>query len=431
MPGHSMGANHKPPSHHTSRTRAESYGHSRSCSRDSGTSQDSPREHHSNNNLLSSSSGGGSSNHHYSKHKNHSHHHNHNHSHGHHHRSQSEGRKTHSRHTNGRGSETIGFIPGSADAAQGVPPACGSCASLGWSGCKALICCILTCGFYGTREPCLPVHNESSTDNPPAKSSEAEIQPLGNGMALTNPTCGVPLEARKPERELPNSDSFRYKDVRIAGKKVHYQPGPAKRNNSAAKSGGQKERTSSIYSREDLDLDDIDDSKADIDSLITKKLLDLYKLHQIEQLAKCTSDSSFSRKTNEISDLIYSIAQDYNLEEQEAECRLVHGVIRISTRKGKNKNSYGRNKDSSSQDALLHLNGQRDGTLPDSGHETMTLTFSSFEPEVKVSDLTPSDELARRMRVHSGRTYSSSSATVYSPTSHDTYFSGSPLLHSP
>ncbi|XP_076136675.1 keratinocyte differentiation factor 1 [Alosa pseudoharengus] len=430
MPGHSMGANHKPPSHHTSRTRADSYGHSRSCSRDSGTSQDSPREHHSNNNLLSSSSGGGS-NHHYSKHKNHSHHHNHNHSHGHHHRSQSEGRKTHSRHTNGRGSETIGFIPGSADAAQGVPPACGSCASLGWSGCKALICCILTCGFYGTREPCLPIHNESSTDNPPAKSSEAESRPLGNGMALTNPTCGVPLEARKPERELPNSDSFRYKDVRIAGKKVHYQPGPAKRNNSAVKTGGQKERTSSIYSREDLDLDDIDDSKADIDSLITKKLLDLYKLHQIEQLAKCTSDSSFSRKTNEISDLIYSIAQDYNLEEQEAECRLVHGVIRISTRKGKNKNSYGRNKDSSSQDALLHLNGQRDGTLPDSGHETMTLTFSSFEPEVKVSDLTPSDELARRMRVHSGRTYSSSSATVYSPTSHDTDFSGSPLLHSP
>lgn len=372
MPGHSTGANHKPPSHHTSRPRADGYRHGRSCSRDSGTSQDSTgRDHHTNNNVLSSSSGSNHHNH------NHNHHHNHNnHSHSHHHRSHNGSRKTHSRHTNGRGSETIGFIPGSADAAQGAPPACSSCTSLGWSGCKALICCILTCGFYGTREPCLPVQNESSTDNPTAKFVEAESRPLSNGMAVSNPTCGIPLETRKPS-ELPNSDSFRYKDVRIAGKKVHYQPGPTKRSHSAVKSGSHKERMSSIYSREDLDLDDIDDSGTDIDSLITKKLLELYKLHQIEQLAKCTSDSSFSRKTNEISDLIYSIAQDYNLEEQEAECRLVHGVIRISTRKGKNKNSYARNKDPSSQDALLHPNGQRDGTLPDSGHETMTLTFSS------------------------------------------------------
>lgn len=350
MPGQSMGANHKPHSHHTSRPRADDYRH--------GRSQDSAREHHSNNNHNSS---GGNSHH----------------KHGHHHRSHSESRKTQSRHTNGRGSETIGFIPGSADAAQGVTPACGSCASMGWSGCKTLICCILTCGFYGSREPCLPVHNESSTDNNPAVTDKAtEKHPPSNGMALINPTCGLPLETRKPS-QLANVDSFRYKDVCIAGKKVVYHPGPPKRNMSAAKSGGQKERSPSIYSREDLDLDDIDDSGTDIDSLITKKLLELYKLHQIEQLAMCTSDSSFSRKTNEISDLIYSIAQDYNLEEQEAECRLVHGVIRISTRKAKNKNTYGRHKDPSSQDAPLHPNGRRDGTLPDSGNATMTFSISS------------------------------------------------------
>ncbi|KAL2084985.1 hypothetical protein ACEWY4_020503 [Coilia grayii] len=425
MPGQSIGPNHKPHPHHTStsRARVDGYRHGRSCSRDSATSQDSSRDHHGNNNNHSSS------------HHNHNHNHSHSHSHNYHHRSHNESRKSHSRNTNGRGSETIGFIPGSADAAQGSVPACGSCTSLGWSGCKALICCILTCGFYGTREPCLPVQNESSTDNPSAtattttpKATETESRPVSNGVALSNPTCGIPLKSSKP-RELPNSDSFRYKDVHIGGKKVVYHPGPTKRVYAAGKSGVPKERPVSIYSREDLDLDEIDDSGTDIDSLITKKLLELYKLHQIEQLAKCTSDSSFSRKTNEISDLIYSIAQDYNLEEQEAECRLVHGVIRISTRKSKNKTSYGRNKDYSSQDVLLHQNGRRDGTLPDSGHETMTLT-SSFEPEVKVSELTPSDELARKMRLHSGRTYSSSSATVYSPTSNDTDFSGAPLLHS-
>lgn len=124
----------------------------------------------------------------------------------------------------------------------------------------------------------------------------------------------------------------------------------------------------------------MDDGGTDIDSLITKKLLELYKLHQIEQLAKCTSDLSFSRKTNEISDLINSIAQDYNLEEQEAECRLVHGVIRISTRKYKSHTSKSyKSKDYKFQDALLQPNVKRDGTLPDSGNETMTFTFSTGE----------------------------------------------------
>ncbi|XP_063054188.1 keratinocyte differentiation factor 1 [Engraulis encrasicolus] len=499
MPGQSMGPNHKSqaqpqsqPHHHassSSRARADDFRHGRSYSRDSANSQDSGRgdhQHPNNNNHTYSS------NHHNHNHT-HNHTHSHNHHHNHHHRSHSESRnnKSHSRHTNGRGSETLGFIPGSADAAQGsgAPAACGSCASIGWSGCKALICCILTCGFYGTREPCLPVQNESSTDNPAAKETasvpnnngksveflESSIgaparyqvsgvgmgMGMGNGvgMAVSNPTCGIPLEPRK-QPELPNSDSFRYKDVHIGGKKVVYHPGPTNANAHNTRrpyasgktaggvgGGSSKERPVSIYSREDLDLDDIDDgSGTDIDSLITKKLLELYKLHQIEQLAKCTSDSSFSRKTNEISDLIYSIAQDYNLEEQEAECRLVHGVIRISTRKGRNHKTsyagrinkekeyynnkdYNNHKDYSSQDALLlQHNGRRDGTLPDSGHETMTLT-SSFEPEVKVSELTRSDELARKMRLHSGRTYSSSSATVYSPTSNDTDFSGEPLLH--
>ncbi|MCJ8745360.1 hypothetical protein PDJAM_G00129300 [Pangasius djambal] len=288
----------------------------------------------------------------------------------------------------------------SRSCANGLIPSapCGSCS---WSDCRALICCVLTCGFYGRQQPCIPP-NESSTDPPPK----------------TEPEPRRPEPKSEPKTtHLPSSGSFRYGDVYLAGKKVVYSPNseaPARRSRSTAKGESQRPiSNTSIYSREDLDVDDVDDGGTDIDSLITKKLLELYKLHQIEQLAKCTSDLSFSRKTNEISDLINSIAQDYNLEEQEAECRLVHGVIRISTRKYKSQTSKGyKSKDCKSQDALLQPNGRRDGTLPDSGNETMTFTFSTDEPEMLVSDLTPSDELARKMRGHSGRSaYSSGMAT--------------------
>lgn len=280
--------------------------------------------------------------------------------------------RSYPRNSAGRGSETIGFIPGSADSAPSTRHACGSCASVGWSGCKALICCVLTCGFYGSREPCLPV-NESSTDHPGKAGGEAHPP---NGMAMTNPTCGVPLEASKSSKpaKLPASDSFRYPDVRIAGRTVRYPVSAPKRIRTPGKGESQRPASNtSLLSCEDYDLD-VSDTGTDIDSLITKKLLELYALHQIDQLAKCTSDSSFSRKTNEISELIYSIAQDYNLEEQEAECKLVHGVIRISTRKGKRNKGY--------QLGGQRPNGRSDGTLPDSGNETMTLTFSDCKNQL-------------------------------------------------
>lgn len=168
------------------------------------------------------------------------------------------------------------------------------------------------------------------------------------------------------------SDSFRYPDVRIAGQTVKYTVAAPKRTRTPGKGESQRPvSNTSLLSREDYDLDDLGDTGTDIDSLITKKLLELYALHQIDQLAKCTSDSSFSRKTNEISELIYSIAQDYNLEEQEAECKLVHGVIRISTRKGKRNKSH--------QSTGQRTNGRSDGTLPDSGNETMTNTLMSSD----------------------------------------------------
>lgn len=218
-------------------------------------------------------------------------------------------------------------------------------------------------------------------------------------------------------------DSFRYPDVHIAGQKVKYPVPPSKLTRAHGKGESQRPvSNTSLF--DEFDLDNPSDTGTDIDSLITKKLLELYALHQIDQLAKCTSDSSFSRKTNEISELIYSIAQDYNLEEQEAECKLVHGVIRISTRKGKRNKSHSTATGQRTNGRMGH-----DGTLPDSGNETMTNTFSSDFPEVKVSEETPSDELARRMRVYSEKVYSSNTATAYSPYyHHDTDSSGAPLL---
>ncbi|XP_035527603.1 keratinocyte differentiation factor 1 [Morone saxatilis] len=395
MPGHSTGAPQVSRHQKHSSSRADKYRHTRTISKESTASQDSYKdphgEHHTDHSRYPENKYGRSGG--------------------------------HPRNGTARGSETIGFIPGSADSTPASRQACGSCASMGWSGCKALICCVLTCGFYGSREPCLPV-NESSTDHPPKAGNEPHP---AIGLALNNPTCGIPLESSKSTRpsKLPTSDSFRYPDVRIAGQTVRYPVAPPKRTRTPGKGESQRPvSNTSLLSREDYDLDDLSDTGTDIDSLITKKLLELYALHQIDQLAKCTSDSSFSRKTNEISELIYSIAQDYNLEEQEAECKLVHGVIRISTRKGKRNKSH-------PSTGQQRPNGRSDGTLPDSGNETMTNTFMSSDfPEVKVSEQTPSDELARKMRHYSGRTYSSSTATAYSAYHHDTETnsSGAPLL---
>ncbi|XP_059909230.1 keratinocyte differentiation factor 1 [Gadus macrocephalus] len=411
MPGHNTGASHTARHHkaHIHSSRTERYRQDRNVSRENNTSQESYKDPHHGEHTKDPQ-----------------------HSYPSRYSENPHGRRGHARNTNGRGSETIGFIPGSADNAAGGRHSCGSCTSIGWGSCKSLICCVLTCGFYGSREPCLPV-NESTTD-PPSKpggggGGEAHGAHGTNGMNLSNPTSGIAVEPARPvakPSKLPTSDSFRYPDVRIGGHTVVY-PYPAPKHAHKTNKGNNNSQRpvsdTSVYSREDLDLDDLSDTGTDIDSLITKKLLELYALHQIDQLAKCTSDSSFSRKTNEISELIYSIAQDYNLEKQEAECKLVHGVIRISTRKSK------RNKNPPLPSAAVAAAAPQrpyersDRTLPDSGNETMTF-MSSDMPEVKVSELTSSDELARKMRYYSGRTLSSGSYQQDTQTDS----SGAPLL---
>ena len=120
------------------------------------------------------------------------------------------------------------------------------------------------------------------------------------------------------------------------------------------------------FHESDLDLPEIGSgsmSSREIDVLIFKKLTELFSVHQIDELAKCTSDTVFLEKTSKISDLISSITQDYHLDEQDAEGRLVRGIIRISTRK-----SRARPQTTEGRSTRVAASA---APAPDSGHETM------------------------------------------------------------
>ncbi|TNN02386.1 hypothetical protein fugu_009873 [Takifugu bimaculatus] len=200
--------------HHGPSSRAEKYRQTRSASKESTASQDLYRDPHREQEQHAD---------HYRRPEN------------------KHGRsRSHPRNGAGRGSETIGFIPGSADSTPANRPACGSCASMGWSGCKALICCVLTCGFYGSREPCLPV-NESSTDQPTKAGGDPHPP---NGLALTNPTCGVPLEGEQVcqtlqvahQRQLPLPRcAHRRADGQVPGFGPQADPNPRERGQPAAR----------------------------------------------------------------------------------------------------------------------------------------------------------------------------------------------------
>lgn len=242
--------------------------------------------------------------------------------------------KAHLKDANGKESETIGFIPGSADRASGAQ-SCGPCASPG--SCRAFVCTVLTCGLYKVCQrtilaPCL-APNESSQE-------EAEE---------------VSLKAVNPGDNKEEDGADWPEDIHIAGVKVQSQREDLNVVTTVPLYGGPR-RASPPSFYESMKYDDWDDGGENVDSLITKKLLELYSEYQIEELAKCTSDSVFLKKTNEINQLINDLAEEHKLDEQEAECRIVRGIIRISTRKSKKKRpQYMRN----------------NRTLSDSGNETM------------------------------------------------------------
>lgn len=306
------------------------------------------------------------------------------------------------RDANGNKCETIDFIPRSADPSS-ASPSCDPCASP--KRCRSVFCTVLTCGLYrfcqGSKlAPCL-APNESATDEPEK----------------------ISLKNTKSKEEEEEEGKAWLNDIHIGGVRVEepieYPDEP--RAVSRLSSTGAVTHFSRSSLHHSVVFDDWEEEvgEENVDSLITKKLLELYSEYQIEELARCTTDSVFLRKTKDIHQLINSLAEEHQMDEQEAECRLVRGIIRISTRKSKKK---------------PHTS-KRERTLSDSGHETMkesgSTSFSNnndykSNPNIQISELTSSDKYARQMwRNNGGQT--SVSPTTFSPSSTETS-SGVPLL---
>ncbi|CAL9691217.1 unnamed protein product [Knipowitschia caucasica] len=310
--------------------------------------------------------------------------------------------KSNPRDANGNKCETIGFIPGSADPAS---PSCNPCASP--KRCRSVVCTVLTCGLYrfcqnSTLAPCL-APNESSPDEPEKvslRNAKGKVGAEEDGKDWLN---DVHIGGVRVEESIEYSNEPRFSASRLS-------------------STGAITSFSHSSLHQSLVLDDWEQEDVeDVDSLITKKLLELYSEYQIEELARCTTDSVFLRKTKDIHQLINSLAEEHRMDEQEAECRLVRGIIRISTRKSKKK---------------PHVS-KRERTLSDSGHETMkesgSTSFSNnndykSNPNIQISDLTSSDKCARQIWRNNGGQPSVSS-TSYSPSS-SSPSSGVPLIRS-
>uniref|UniRef100_A0A3B4ZI51 Keratinocyte differentiation factor 1b n=1 Tax=Stegastes partitus TaxID=144197 RepID=A0A3B4ZI51_9TELE len=279
--------------------------------------------------------------------------------------------KAHLKDANGKESETIGFIPGSAEPSSATQT-CNPCASP--RSCRTFICNVLTCGLYRVCQctilaPCL-APNESSTDEP----EKVSLRAVNAGQ----------------NKEEDGADWLG--DVHIGGVKVDRarQYVEAETNSYPLLSAGQTQPSHPSL-HESMRFDDWEDGDENVDSLITKKLLELYSEYQIEELARCTSDSVFLKKSKAINQLINSLAEEHKMGEQEAECRLVRGIIRISTRKSTKRRPP---------------TSRRERTLSDSGNETMrdsdSFSFSN----------------------------NSDSPTAYSPSHTETNSSGVPLIPS-
>ncbi|KAM6958831.1 keratinocyte differentiation factor 1 [Aplochiton taeniatus] len=277
--------------------------------------------------------------------------------------------KNHPRDVNREQPEvTVGFIPGSAEPGA-TSQNCGPCASP--ASCRTFVCSVLTCGLYRVCQR-------------PTRAPDEEAPDKGEM---------VPLRTIEPGHKEADEGSDWPEDIHIAGVRVSRlvdnPPGLVTKPPLCS-----DKRPSPLPFI--MHYDEWDDTEKDVDSLITKKLLELYSEYQIEELAKCTTDSVFLKKTNKINQLISDLAEEHKLDEQDAECRLVREIIRISTRKKKKTQPTRANR-----------------TLSDSGNETMrdsetlrdsdSLSFSNNNNyNVQISEETHSDRDARQMRWNSG-----------------------------
>ncbi|XP_057683532.1 uncharacterized protein LOC130910342 [Corythoichthys intestinalis] len=299
------------------------------------------------------------------------------------------------------GGECDSFLPSSSEPPNATQN-CNPCASP--KACKTLMCSVLTCGLYRVclRAPCL---------GPKEPNKECE-EPEELSLRAENPA---------DHKEEEEDDTDWLGDVCFAGVKVD---SPRDYIDADSVTYVRQTQPCHVSLQEVIQWDDWgDEDEENVDSLITKKLLELYTEYQIEELARCTTDSVFLRKTNKINQLINSLAEEHQMGEQEAESRLVRGIIRISTRRSKKKKRP--------------VASRPERTLTDSGNETMRESDSfvcsnnndyKSNPNIQISELTSSDKCARDMwRNNRGRT-SDSTSTSYSPSNTETDSSGFPLI---
>ncbi|NXN08692.1 KDF1 factor, partial [Indicator maculatus] len=350
---------------------------------------------------------------------------------------QARGRRSRRAEPRGREAETITFISGTAEA----PPSQSSCCSSlsqAWNTYKAVFCCIVTCGScFQDCSVCIPYPGPAETPTDEGKNGDY------NGRLANSPSGAAAAEKNGNQiKKSSVGSSFSYPDVKLKGIPVYPNRSPSHQQEDscckeqlaekASRSSTEKAalpsspRSSEEYysfHESDLDISELNGSMSSrqIDVLIFRKLTELFSVHQIDELAKCTSDTVFLEKTNKISDLINSITQDYNLDEQDAECRLVRGIIRISTRKSRVRPHL------PAPAAPGHAEKASRGPAPDSGTETMleSMLLSQDDLAVQISEETPADVLARNMRRHSSAG-SPSRDSSFQDTETDS--SGAPLL---
>ncbi|NWZ87100.1 KDF1 factor, partial [Poecile atricapillus] len=348
-----------------------------------------------------------------------------------------KGRKAELKDSNGREAETITFISGTAEAPPNQSFCCSSL-SQAWNTYKAVFCCIVTCGgCFQDCSVCIPYPGPAETSTDDGKNGDY------NGRLPNSPSNTSPAEKNGNQiKKSSMGSSFSYPDVKLKGIPVYPNRNPNHHleSDSCCKELLEKPFRNSIekpplpsshrsseeyysFHESDVDISELNGSMSSrqIDVLIFKKLTELFSVHQIDELAKCTSDTVFLEKTNKISDLINSITQDYNLDEQDAECRLVRGIIRISTRKSRVRPHI-------SIPSQSHEDKSSRGNAPDSGNETMleSMVISQDELAVQISEETAADVLARNMRRHSSAGSPASRDSSFQDTETDS--SGAPLL---
>ncbi|XP_056336011.1 keratinocyte differentiation factor 1 [Danio aesculapii] len=287
---------------------------------------------------------------------------------------------------NTTGPETVSFLPAKEEHVSGSCM-CGPCATVG--SCRKLFCSVLTCGLYRIcrRLPCL-VTNESAAVN-----TQTEIQPTSSQV----------------------QESF-YPDIRIGGVKVDISV--IEDDDGFDSVSPSTFEMNSLNYKSELLKDDLVNGKKmeDVDQLITQKLMEVFSEFEINELAKCTTDSMFLQRSREISQLISDIVQEHNMEEKEAECRLVREIIRISTRKSKKRPQI-------KQPELQRDSGN--DTWNSKGMSQKS-SFNSMSGQNLQISLERSDDIeARKFRNNSNQSFSRSFQETGVPITSDT-----PLLYS-